>query len=64
MVTHFNILAGEPPWTEEPSRLYSPWGHKELAVTEQISTHNITLQIKLHLTKFFFAIMILLLFRH
>ena len=64
MVTHSNILAGELPWTEEPGRLYSPWGHKELAATEQISTHNVTLQIKLHLTKLDFAIVIFLLFRH
>ena len=30
MVTHFSILAWRSPWTEEPGRLYSPWGHKEL----------------------------------
>ena len=23
------FLPGEPPWTEEPGRLYSPWDHKE-----------------------------------
>ena len=28
-----------PPWTEEPSGLYySPWGHKELDMTERLST--------------------------
>ena len=25
---------GESPWTEEPGRLYSPWDHKELDMTE------------------------------
>ena len=26
------------PWTEEPGRLHSPWGLKELDTTEQLST--------------------------
>ena len=36
MTTHASILAWEIPWTEEPGSLavYSPWGHKELDVTE------------------------------
>ena len=29
MVTHSSILAWRIPWTEEPDRMYSPWGHKE-----------------------------------
>ena len=29
MTTHSIILACEIPWTEEPGRLYSPWGCKE-----------------------------------
>ena len=33
------FFPGESPWTEEPGRLYSPWGHKELDMTEVISTH-------------------------
>ena len=37
MATHANILA--VPLTEEPGRLYSPWGHKELDMTRQLSTH-------------------------
>ena len=37
MATHFSILPGEPPWTEEPGGL-SPWGHKESDMTEQLST--------------------------
>ena len=28
MATHSNILAWEIPWTEEPGRLHSTWGHK------------------------------------
>ena len=34
MATHSSILAWSILWTEEPGRLYSPWGHKELDVTE------------------------------
>ena len=31
----------ENSWTEEPSRLYSPWGHKESNMTEWLSlTHT------------------------
>ena len=26
MVTHSSIFAWEIPWTEEPGRLYAPWG--------------------------------------
>ena len=37
MASHSGILAWEIPWTEEPGG-YSPWGHKELAMTEQITT--------------------------
>ena len=28
------FFPGESPWTEEPGRLYSPWGHKELDMAE------------------------------
>ena len=28
MATHSSILAWRIPWTEEPGRLHSPWGHK------------------------------------
>ena len=28
MATHFITLAWRNPWTEEPSRLCSPWDHK------------------------------------
>ena len=34
MATHSSILDWRIPQTEEPGRLYSPWGHKELDTTE------------------------------
>ena len=34
MATHSSILAWRIPWTEEPSRLYSPQGRKESDMTE------------------------------
>ena len=34
MATHSSILAWKIPWTEEPVG-YSPWGRKELDMTEQ-----------------------------
>ena len=34
MATHSSILVWKIPWIEEPGRLYSPWGHKELDMTE------------------------------
>ena len=34
METHSSILAGRIIWPEEPGELYSPWGHKELDITE------------------------------
>ena len=34
MAIHFSVLAWRIPWTEEPGRLYSPWGLKELDTTE------------------------------
>ena len=37
MATHSNILAWRIPWTEEPSGSYSPWGHKESDMTEQLA---------------------------
>jgi len=29
MATYSSIFAWKSPWTEEPGRLYSPWGRKE-----------------------------------
>ena len=37
MATHSSILAWDISWTEEPGRLSSPWGHKELDMTEQLN---------------------------
>ena len=34
--THSSILAWRLPWTEEPVG-YSPWGHKESDMIEQVS---------------------------
>ena len=39
MATHSRILAWTIPWTEEPVWLQS-LGHKELAMTEHISTRG------------------------
>ena len=36
MVSHSSILAWKIPWMEEPGRLYSPRGHKELDTTERL----------------------------
>ena len=36
MATHSSIFAWRITWTEEPGRL-SPWGHKELDMTEQLT---------------------------
>ena len=34
MATHSSTFAWKIPWTEEPGRLYSPWGCKESDTTE------------------------------
>ena len=39
METYSSILAWRIPWTEKLAG-YSPWGHKELGTTEQLSTHR------------------------
>ena len=38
MAAHSIILAWKIPWTEDPGRLYSPWGCKELDTTEHTHT--------------------------
>ena len=35
MATQSSILTWRIPWTEEPGRLYSPWGPKESDTTER-----------------------------
>ena len=37
MTTHSSFLAWRIPWTEEPGGLYSPWGRKELDMTERLT---------------------------
>ena len=37
IASYASILAWRIPWTEEPGGLYSPWDHKELDMTEQLS---------------------------
>ena len=39
MATHSSILAWRISWTEEPGRLHSPQGHKEMDTTERL-THS------------------------
>ena len=36
MATHSSTLAWRIPRTEEPGRLYSPWGRKESDTTERV----------------------------
>ena len=43
MATHSSILSWKIPWMEEPGS-YSPWGCKELVMTERL--HFITLDNK------------------
>ena len=47
MATHFCILIWKIPWMEEPGRLYSPWGRKELDMTSNRAQHNYFLFIHL-----------------
>ena len=47
MATHSSTLAWKISWTEEPDRLYSPWGCRELDTTERFHfTHNFKMQTK------------------
>ena len=39
-----SILACKIPWTEDPGRLHSPWGCKELDMTEQLHLHKLMFQ--------------------
>ena len=50
MATHFSILAWKIPRTEEPGRLYSPWGRKESDTTEHAHTHIHKVVATLHQT--------------
>ena len=37
IATHSSILAWRIPWTEVPRGIYSPLGHKELDMTDQLT---------------------------
>ena len=39
MALHSSTLAWKLPWTEEPGRIYSPWGSEELGTTEGLHFH-------------------------
>ena len=39
MATHSSILAWRIPRTDEPDKLFSPWGHKESDMTERLTVH-------------------------
>ena len=43
MATHSSILAWRIPWTEEPGGLHSPWGRKELGMTEWLNWAELNL---------------------
>ena len=40
MAPHSSILAWKIPWTEEPGRLYSPWGCKVSGMTKQLGNQK------------------------
>ena len=44
MDTHSNILAWKIPWTEEPIRLYSPWGREESDTTVRLTLLLLTIE--------------------
>ena len=53
MATHSSILAWRIPWMEETGGLHSPWGRKELDMTERLTLtylpHNVLLSGKAQL---------------
>ena len=53
MATHSSILAWQIPRTEEPGRLYSPWGCKELDTTE----HHTLIHLDYYKANFQFVIL-------
>ena len=60
MAIHFSTIAWKIPEdfpgrrTEEPGRLYSPWGCKELDTTERLHFHFIELSLEMFLPLQFF----------
>ena len=51
MATHSSILAWRIPLTEEPERLQSSQGCKELDMTEQLGTHTNETAVKSEYSK-------------
>ena len=51
MATHSSILAWKIPWTEDPGRLYSPWGRKESDTTERLHFLSFTIVCPLELNQ-------------
>ena len=47
MAIHSSILAWRIPWTEDLVG-YSPWGHKELDTTEQLTLSLSYIHLKIH----------------
>ena len=41
-IANHSSISGESPWIEHPGRLYSPWGCKELDMTETIFFLNLS----------------------
>ena len=55
--THSSILAWRIPWTEEPGSLCSPWGHKDLDMTEHTHhNHAINNFCKTFYVKYYFTV--------
>ena len=48
MAIHSSSIAWKIPWTEEPGRLHSPWGRKELDTTERLHLYIGTLFCSLY----------------
>ena len=46
MANHSSILAWSIPWTEEPGRLYIPWGHKESDTSKWLALSLFPLHFK------------------
>ena len=42
IAAHCSILTWKSPWTEEPGKPNSSWGHKESDTTEYAYTHMLT----------------------
>ena len=40
MATYSSILARRIPWIDEPGRLYSSWGRKELGMTQRLTLQS------------------------